>query len=364
MRIGLDYRAATVAPKSGIGRQVQALEQALLARPGDELVRFSEAPLAHAQRQTASCPPWGSPLDGLHRPKVRLKFESRFLPRSLRKEAVDLYIATVNMGLPLGRKPSGMRYVLVLHDLFQITQDNFHTSSIKKGLYRILDRLSIAWSIQQADRIWCPSEFTRQEAARLFPACRDKVRVLPNQVDGFDAVPEAALRAEIPEQFWLVVGTREPRKNIAFLLRCWYELKQSGTQLHDLVLMGCPADVPAELASLPGIHWLSAVADAELHALYRKASCLLQPSCAEGFGLPVVEACSTGTPVAVAKGSALDEVAPPGALRFDPCNADALKQCLQQLVTEPSPLSRDDLVRWAEQYRPDAYRAARKRPVE
>lgn len=81
MRIGLDYRAATVAPKSGIGRQVQALEQALLARPGDELVRFSEAPLAHAQRQTASCPPWGSPLDGLHRPKVRLKFESRFLPR-------------------------------------------------------------------------------------------------------------------------------------------------------------------------------------------------------------------------------------------------------------------------------------------
>lgn len=357
MRIGLDYRAATVAPKSGIGRQVQALEQVILARSGDDLIRFSAAPLSHEQRKTAICPPWGSPLEGLHRPQVRLKFESRFLPQALREEDIDLYIATVNMGLPLGKKPSGTRYVLVLHDLFQITHSNFHTSSVKKGIYRIIDRLSITWSIHQADRIWCPSEFTRREAARLFPSCEDKLRVLYNRVDGFEQAPASALNSDIPEKFWLIVGTREPRKNVAFLLRCWYELKQSGAELPDLVLVGAPADVPAELSSIPGLHWMNGITDAELHALYLKAVCLFQPSRAEGFGLPVIEACSTGTPVAVAKGSALDEVAPPGSLRFDPDSGDELKQCMQQLMTAPYPLSEETLTDWAMNYNAAAYGA-------
>ena len=119
MRVALDYRPATVAPSSGIARQVVALEDALRARGNTEVVLFSEAPLEHPQRQTAVCPAWASPLDGLQRPQVRLRFERGFLPRALHEQQIDLYIATANMGLPLCRKPAGTRYVLVLHDLFQ-----------------------------------------------------------------------------------------------------------------------------------------------------------------------------------------------------------------------------------------------------
>src|SRR5690349_8280235 len=111
MRIGLDYRPASVAPQSGIGRQVRALERALSDRADSRLQRFSEAPLDHGQRQSACCPPWPSPLDGLQRPQVRWRFERRFLPAALREQRIDLYIATANMGLPLGRKPPGCAYV-------------------------------------------------------------------------------------------------------------------------------------------------------------------------------------------------------------------------------------------------------------
>ena len=83
MRVALDYRPATVAPSSGIARQVVALEDALRARGNTEVVLFSEAPLDHPQRQTAVCPAWASPLDGLQRPQVRLRFERGFLPKAL-----------------------------------------------------------------------------------------------------------------------------------------------------------------------------------------------------------------------------------------------------------------------------------------
>ena len=165
MRLGLDYRPATVAPLSGIGRQVRAMEQVLLARSDTQLVRFSEAPLAHAQRQTASCPPWPGPLDGLQRPQVRLRFEARFLPAALQREQIDVYIATANMGLPLGRKPKGRRYALLLHDLFQLTERNHHRSQLKALAYRLIDTLSIAWSVWQPDRAWCPSQLRQRNGA-------------------------------------------------------------------------------------------------------------------------------------------------------------------------------------------------------
>lgn len=351
MRIGLDHRPATVAPASGIGRQVRALEQALLERPGTELVRFTEAPSGHSQRETACCPAWSSPLEGLQRPQVRWRFEASFLPRALCEERIDLYIATANMGLPLGRK-HGRRQVLLLHDLFQLTERNFHRSRIKALAYRFIDTLSIAWSVCMADRIWCPSQFSADEACRLFPFARKKLRVLPNLVPGFAEAPSVA--PGLPERFWLAVGTREPRKNMVLFIACWQQARQQSEAVPPLVLVGHAQDVPDELRDLPGLHWRSGLSETELHGLYAAAECLWQPSYAEGFGLPVVEALSVGTPVAAASGSALDEVVPAGSPRFSPHDREALIECLKQVAERP-PLRSAALIEWARRYDFPAY---------
>ncbi|KRP41658.1 Glycosyltransferase involved in cell wall bisynthesis [Pseudomonas libanensis] len=356
MRVALDYRPATVAPSSGIARQVLALEHALRARANTEVLLFSEAPLDHPQRQTAVCPAWASPLDGLQRPQVRLGFERRFLPKALHAQQIDLYIATANMGLPLCRKPAGTRYVLVLHDLFQLTHRNFHRSRLKALAYRLIDGASIAWSVWQADRVWCPSQFSCNEAARVFPWARAKFRVLSNLVPEFNAAPEP-LPESLPTRYWLVVGTREPRKNMVFFLRQWQACRAANPDVPDMVLVGHASDVPADLGALPGLHWCSGLSDGQLQALYRHAACLWQPSYAEGFGLPVVEALSVGTPVAVARGSALDEVAPPSAPRFDPHDAGQLQDVMRQLAAPGATVDPQPQIDWARQFAEPAYRS-------
>ncbi len=334
MRVGIDYRPALVAPQSGIGRQVIALEEAFLARPDTVLERFSAGPMDHPYRQSGDChfPPWPSPLDGLHRPKQRLLFESRFLPQTLRRERIDLYVATANMGLPLlSPRPRGMRYVQLLHDLFQLTLSNYHASPLKKLAYRWIDRFSIQHSLRVADRIWTPSSYTAEEVRRHFPFCAEKLRVLPNLVLPFAGEPAPLDGKHLPPRFWLAVGTREPRKNIPWFVDAWRGTRAENENIPALVLVGDSGDLPPEQRTLPGLHVLGGLSDAELFVLYRTAERLWQPSYAEGFGLPVIEALGAGTPVAVARGSALDEIVPPAAPRFDPRDGAALSRLMRDL---------------------------------
>lgn len=356
MRIGLDYRPAMVAPNSGIARQVLALEQALHAHVDTEVRLFGEAPLDAPERQRVQCPPWNGVLQGVQRPQRRWAFERRFLPRALRQSDVTLYIATANMGLPIGHKPAGVRHVLLLHDLFQLTERNAHSSWLRALAYRGIDSLSIAWSLWHADQVWCPSLFSCREVARHFPWVQERLRLLPNQVEYLPAAEAVLPLPALPERFWLLVGTREPRKNIPLFLRSWWKARQESSLVPDLVLLGHPSDVPTELASIPGLHWLQGLSDAQLQQLYQCAQSLWQPSYAEGFGLPVIEACSLGTPVIVASGSALDEVAPGQAPRFAPHDEADMLRCMLRSASLDYPLSAAQLRQWAQRFNAEAYR--------
>lgn len=355
MRIGIDYRATTISPWSGISRQIQGLEQALLQRADTELVLFSDAPLDHPHRQKAHCPEWYSPVLGLQRPQMRLRFEGKFLPAQMHRQAIDLFIATANMGLPIGRKPAGTRYVLVLHDLFQLTQHNYHRSRFIALAYRVIDAASIAWSMWIADQVWCPSQFTRNEAVRLFPWAKAKLRVFNHLVPEYREAP-GELPSGTPARYWLVVGSREPRKNVVFFIENWHACRLQNPHVPELVLVGHAADVPSALAELPGLHWISDLEEPQLQALYANAECLWHPSYAEGFGMPVVEALSVGTPVAVARGSSLDEVAPHSARRFDPHDAAQLKTAMIELAQSDAVPDPEPLRVWARQFAEPAYR--------
>jgi len=355
MRVGLDYRPATGFPNSGIGRQNIALEEAFRASPDVQLQLFSVAPFTHPVRKIAHCPRWATPMNGIHRLPERLRFEARFLPEALRDAEIEVYLANLNMGLPIGRKPAGMRYILQLHDLFQLTLNNAHGSRIKAQIYGQTDRLSIGYSVKVADRIWTPSQFTADETVRLFPQARDKVRVLPNLVEGFSAEP-AELDTPLPDRYWLCVGTREPRKNMPWFVEAWQVARRQFPKTPDLLLIGGPEGLSSAQRELPGLHIVSGISDGQLHQVYRKAERLWHPSYGEGFGLPVVEALGVGTPVAVASGSSLDEVTPAGSPRFSPTDQAALIRLMGVLSSavaeDPEPLKL-----WAHHYGVEAYRA-------
>lgn len=351
MHIGIDYRPVSVAPFSGIGRQVKGLEAALKARENTHVSLFAVVPHNHPLRTSVTCPDWNTPLAGLQQPHKRLRFEAGFLPGALVDNNVDVYIATFNMGLPIGRKSKKTRLVLLLHDLFQLTEDNHHKSKLKASIYRVLDYLSIAWSVRVADQILCPSKFTAEQVKNKFPSARKKIRVLPNLVSEFTAELEPI--EQLPQSYWLVVGTREPRKNIPLFIQVWLKLKAQ-ISLPDLVLVGSSVDFP-EYSNIAGIHWLSGITEGQLHTVYRNAATLWQPSYAEGFGLPVVEALSVGTPVVVAFGSSLDEITPASSPRFDPYSAEDLERCMRNIASHPLLKNKIEYKDWAEQFNYAAY---------
>ena len=355
MRICMDYRPAAGYGNSGIGRQALALEAALRAHPEVQLQLFGVAPEDHPLRRRVHCPRWGSPLQGVHRLPSRLRFEGGFLPGALREAGIDIHICNFNMGLPMGAKPPGMRYVLQLHDLFQLTHTNHHGSRLKAKVYRTSDKLSIGHSIKVADRIWTPSQYTADEVVKLFPEAKGKVRVLPNLVSGFVGEPADITDLNLPPRYWLAVGTREPRKNIPWLVSAWHAARQRSEHVPELVLVGAREHLPQPLQQLPGLHFLSDLTDAQLHAVYQQAERLWQPSFAEGFGLPVIEALSVGTSVAVASGSALDEITPPDSPRFSPTDSYALSELMLTLATQ-GPQAPEQMKAWATRYADDAYR--------
>jgi glycosyltransferase involved in cell wall biosynthesis len=356
MRIGLDYRAAAGYPTSGIGRQNLALESALRAHPDVQLQLFGVAPYQHPIRRHVHVPEWSTPIDSVHRLPDRLRFEGLFLPRALRDAEVEIYVANINMGLPLGRKPAGLRYVLQLHDLFQLTQRNHHGSRLKARVYRCTDYLSIAHSLRVADRIWTPSQFTANEALRLFPWVKDKLRVVPLLIEGFKGEPGDIAELRLTPGYWLCVGTREPRKNIAWFVSAWHTARMQFGNIPELVLVGSDECLNQAQRALPGLHVVSGLSDPQLHAIYRDASRLWQPSLCEGFGLPVIEALSVGTPVAVATGSSLDEISPPDSPRFSPTDSGAVIRLMGSLASAPGHDPQQARA-WAARYDRDAFRA-------
>lgn len=354
MKVGIDYRPVTAAPHSGIARQVLALDAGLTAL-GHQVVRLSMAPAAHPHRQLCLCPAQDAPVGGLHRPDRRLAFEAGFLPRVLPSQGLDLYIATANSGLPTGRRIAGLREVVLVHDLFQLTLPAAHAGALRGWIYRQMDTRLIAHAVARADRIWTPSQYSAAEVAARYRRQRERLRVLPNAVAALPA--PSALPAGLVPGYWLVVGSREPRKNLPLLLQRWQALRAQAAATPALVVVGNPADVPAALAGADGLHWLGGLDDAGLAALYHAAGRLLHPAYAEGFGLPVIEALAAGVPVLAARGSALDEIVPDAALRCDPFDADSLDAALRQALAGRLPGEQPGALRAAAaRFHPDAHR--------
>ena len=351
LHVGLDYRPVALAPDSGIGRQARALISALSLLPGVRLTLYSDGPARFLNDRVVRQPERATTLAGVRRPWRRLWWEHRWLPAILAEDRVDLFVSTANCGLP-GPLRHPMKRVAWVHDLFPVTLPDQYPSARARLLYGSYYRHAYRRMGEWADEVVTPSRYTAGECERLYPRLRGRTRVIPNLV----RLTRRRVRdpMDLPERFWLAVGSSEPRKNLPFFVQAWL---CAGEGVPPLVVVG--GDIPAPLREAAGqrlIH-LHGLSDARLGELYRRAERLWQPSLAEGFGLPVVEALAAGTPVAVAEGSALDEVAPPVAPRFPPRDGAALVALMHRLAaTGRGPEEDAETLRaWAARYDERAY---------
>jgi glycosyltransferase involved in cell wall biosynthesis len=216
--------------------------------------------------------------------------------------------------------------VATFHDLFVLTGE-YSTPEFRA---RFAGQARDAAA--RADIVIAVSEFTRGQVISLLGVEPARVRVVHHGIRAL------AFPSEQPRQKVILnVGAIQKRKNIARLVEAFEAVDPAWS----LVLIGSDgygaAEIHARIAASPArerISVLGYVTLEELAAWYARAMVFAFPSLDEGFGMPVLEAMTAGTPVLTSTRSALPEVAGEAALLVNPEDTCALVDALQRLTQD------------------------------
>lgn len=193
-------------------------------------------------------------------------------------------------------------------------------------------------ALTHAWKIVAVSHATKDALVKHFNLSPEKITVIYDGTNDFNLVaPE--LVAHLPERFFLFAGVVKERKNVLTLIRAFAEyVAHGGTE--SLVIAGKAEGAYADLvrreaASLGDrVRFLGFVSDGELAYLYRHALAFVYPSLAEGFGMTIVEAMSTGLPVITSTDPAIVEVAGDAALLVAPYDIATLAAAMRTLAND------------------------------
>ncbi|MEZ5352480.1 MAG: glycosyltransferase family 1 protein [Bryobacteraceae bacterium] len=234
------------------------------------------------------------------------------------------------------------RHVCTIHDIFPVDHPEWFSSGFSQWYSWLLPKLAA-----RVDHIIAVSHFTRKRIVERLGVRPEKVTVVHNGVDSRFRRPAPAEldiakgKLGIPfERYLLMVGSIEPRKNIAAALAAWPVISRShpglglviaGAKGSGLVFAGVEID-----ENMPNVYRTGYVPHELLPALYAAATALVFPSLSEGFGLPPLEAMACGTPVITSMNSALPEVVGDAAIGIDPLDPASIAAAVNRLLESES----------------------------
>jgi glycosyltransferase involved in cell wall biosynthesis len=258
------------------------------------------------------------------------------LPRDVAAQRPDVFLATDPHGVACA---PAFATVAMLYDLVPLVFPEYFAGlrgRAKSWLYH--QRLV---QMRKADAWIAISQATKDDAIRFGRFDPDAITVVPLAVDraSFPAIDPAVARGRVAERFgvtrpyFLFVGASEPRKNLDGLMAAYRQIAAACPV--DLVVAG-PTTLGNAGAAAEGerVHWTGHVSTSELADLYAGAYAFVFPTLYEGFGLPILEAMSAGTPVITSPISSVPEVAGDAALYADPRDAAALAGAMRRVFED------------------------------
>lgn len=291
-----------------------------------------------------------------HSRKAREQIVSRFghaalwTPPHHRIERLALSFELLRFGLDVYHSPDfipplrgARRHIITVHDLTFLHYP-LHKDREARRYYN--DQIRTA--VRQADHILVVSEATRRDLIDMLDVPADKTTVQPHGTDPRFRPLAAAdlarcrLQLDLPEDYFLFVGTLEPRKNIPCLLDAYEQLLSEIPDAPALLLVGRYGwlfeDTMARIETMRArgirIFWRDNVGDEALPALYNAARALILPSYYEGFGLPALEAMACGTVPIVSDCSSLPEIVGDVGLKIDPHDPSSLAAALGRTLLD------------------------------
>ena len=271
----------------------------------------------------------------------RAGWRSWGIAKDLRRDGIELFHGLSNE-LPLDIKSAGCRSVVTIHDLIFLRHPEY---------YQPIDRWIYNWKFRRAcidaDRIVAVSEFTKRDIIHYYNIDEAKIDVVYQGCDrafaepiGHDRLEEVRRKYALPETFVLYVGSIEERKNVGLLIDSLKGEAERGFPFH-VVMVGKSTpycERQKETIKRSGLdaycHFFHSVPFADLPSFYRMAAVFVYPSRIEGFGIPLLEAITSGVPAIGCIGSCLEEAGGEGSIYVSPDDANKLGESIARLLAD------------------------------
>lgn len=282
-----------------------------------------------------------SPAYSVHTPASyeRLGWRTFGIRRQLKKHRIDLYHGLSNE-LPYGLDRMPLRSVVSIHDLiFRHYPHQYPRTD------RMIYDLKTRYACRHADRIIAISESTKQDLMSFYGVPEHRIRVLYQtcaeqflQDKSDTLIEKVSRRYQLPDEYMLYVGSITPRKNLLSILEAMTRMPKS-MEL-PLVIVGSGKAYLDKVKSFIRQHGLDPYVffiqplNEDLPFIYQKANLFIYPSLYEGFGIPIIEALFSRTPVITSQVSSMPEAAGPDSLLIDPTDVDAIGHAIRQVLED------------------------------
>ncbi|MDE6756784.1 MAG: glycosyltransferase family 4 protein [Muribaculaceae bacterium] len=339
MKIGYDAKRA-VNNNTGLGNYSRLVIDTIASSGDDSLLLYAPQlrpnkrlmPLLERENVTLCLP------DSHFARHFRSLWRSYGVTSQLRRDEIDLFHGLSNE-LPLNIASSGIPSVVTIHDvIFR------HFPRCYKPIDRTIYDYKFARAARNATRVIAISECTRRDIIDFYGISPEKIDVVYQGCDPQFAHPVDHSRADevkskyaIDRPYIVGVGTVEERKNQLLTIKSLRGLPDDIIA----VIVGRRTRYAAEIdrfIAANGLHdrvrFVENADFADFPALYAGALFSSYPSRYEGFGIPVIESLSVGTPVIIASGSCLEEAAGPDAPVVAPDDVDAYIAFARRIIDD------------------------------
>lgn len=325
-RVSVTLDVSSVPYGRGVSRYTSNLATALAALPDVKLSLWAVSWNHYAQLEE-----WMSQFGSrvgtrnfrLPPKLLNLGWERGFPPLSWLDSSRGVFHAWEWQVPPSSTRPQ----VVTIHDLAHI----LYPETAHPDVVARFSRLLGLWK-RNSWPIIAPSEATKNDILHLTSITKERIHVIHEALPAeAEYVPSEVEREQVlknlslSKPFLLIVGTREPRKNMKRMIEAWLTVRDE----FDCVVVGAAGW--DELSAHRGLHILGYLEPAELASLYRSTSGLVFASLYEGFGLPILEAFYHGCPVVTSRVSSMPEVAGEAAIYCDPYSVESIAEAISQL---------------------------------
>lgn len=272
------------------------------------------------------------------------------ITKDIQKDGIQIFHGLsnelpLNIGTPEQRKMKaggkGCKYIVTIHDLIFI-----HTPQYYHWIDRQIYNFKFRRACRCADRVIAVSEYTKKEIMHYYHTPESKIDVVYQGCDPVFSqeieegkLQEVKARYQLPDKFVLYVGSIEERKNLMLVAKAMAELNRRAA-IH-VVAVGrrtAYVDQIQDFLKAQGIdhlfHFYHQVPYADLPSFYKWASTFAYPSRIEGFGIPLLEAISSGVPAIGCTGSCLEEAGGPNSIYVNPDDAKGMADAILRTCTD------------------------------